>query len=266
MLITKAGCSPLDTDCDVDCTPLDPPEGEWVLGGDPLGYYPQYYWMGNDCIEFYIQWHHDNFWDFFMIVECDGCFCMTFDSQLPVNLIDFSAVAGNGEVSLNWNTASESNADYFEIVRDSETLVKIPAQNSASGSSYDWVDNSVQNGQVYSYKLFSVDLNSSRELLSETDAAPSFSIGTVTEYALYQNYPNPFNPETQIAFDLIESHFVTLKVMNLLGQEVATVASGEFDAGRHVVNFNGSNLTSGVYLYTLTAGDFSAARKLVLLK
>jgi hypothetical protein len=183
-----------------------------------------------------------------------------------VELLDFTAAAGDGEVRLNWNTASESNTDYFEISRGSEKLVEIDAENIPTGASYSWTDNSVTNGSVYAYSLTSVALNGTRELLGEVEASPNFKAGTVTEYALYQNYPNPFNPETQITFDLVESGFVSLRVVNLLGQEVAVVANGDFSAGRHVVTFNGGNLTSGVYLYTMTAGNFTAAKKLVLLK
>jgi len=262
-----AGCSPLSSNCIEDCDPIEMPTGDWVLGGSPYPFLSDYWWMGNGCVEFYMKYAHDPaYWDFFIISYCEGCFCMTFDTELPVELMDFSAVAGDGEVTLNWSTASESDASSFEIVRNDEALIRIPANNSATGGNYSWVDNTVQNGQAYTYGLYLVDLNDSRSFLSETNAAPHANIGTVSEYALYQNYPNPFNPETQIAFDLVEEQFVTLKVMNLLGQEVATIANDNFSAGRHVVNFNGSDLTSGVYLYTLTAGDFSAAKKLVLLK
>jgi hypothetical protein len=267
VLTFTSGCSPLSSNCIEDCDPITVPTGEWVFGGSPYPFLGNYWWMGNECIEFYMKYAHDpGYWDFFFISYCEGCFCMTFDTELPVELMDFSAVAGDGEVALNWSTASESNTASFEIVRDREALVRIPADNSATGAEYSWVDNSVENGQVYNYELYSIDLNGTRTFLKAAEANPTFSVGAVTEYALYQNYPNPFNPETQIAFDLVESRFVTLKVMNLLGQEVVTIANDNFSAGRHVINFNGSDLTSGVYLYTLTAGDFSAAKKLVLLK
>lgn len=266
VILFEAGCSPTSTNCASDCALVPVPSGDWVLGGDPYQWYPDYYWMGNECFQFYLKWLHDNYWEFFMLSSCEGCFCMTFDHELPVELLDFTAVASDGEVALNWNTASESSLEHFEIVRNSETMANVPAHNTATGSSYNWIDHSVQNGHSYEYELYSVDLNGSREMLSTANATPSFNTGTVTEYALHQNYPNPFNPETQIAFDLMESQFVKLKVLNLLGQEVATVASGEFSAGRHTVNFNGADLTSGVYLYTLTTDNFSATKKLVLLK
>ncbi|RQW00271.1 T9SS C-terminal target domain-containing protein [bacterium] len=274
VLIFADGCSPLNTNCLEDCAPFEVPTGEWVQGLDPYNIMndPDYYYLGNDCIGMYMKYAHGNpaTWDFFFAMYpgmgCEGCFCITFDSELPVNLLDFTAVAGDGEVALNWNTASESNTDHFEIVRNSELLEQVPARNAVTGSSYSWVDNSVQNGHSYSYELFSVDFDGTRAFLSTASATPSANTGMVTEYALHQNYPNPFNPETQIAFDLVEDQFVTLKVLNLLGQEVATVASGEFNAGRHTVNFNGADLTSGVYLYTLTMDNFSATKKLVLLK
>jgi hypothetical protein len=91
--------------------------------------------------------------------------------------------------------------------------------------------------------------------------------GLPKEYALHQNYPNPFNPTTTIAFDLPASTVVSLKVFNILGQEVATVLNGvQLEGGEHVVQFNASNLTSGIYFYQLRAGSFTNTKKLMLLK
>jgi hypothetical protein len=85
-------------------------------------------------------------------------------------------------------------------------------------------------------------------------------------YILEQNYPNPFNPSTIIEFTLPQSGFVTLKVYNLLGQKVATLLEAHKPAGQHIVNFNASALTSGIYYYTLTTDDFRQTRKMVLLR
>lgn len=87
-----------------------------------------------------------------------------------------------------------------------------------------------------------------------------------TEFVLEQNYPNPFNPSTTIRFSLPEDNFVALKVYNLLGQEVATLVNENKIAGNYNINFNASNLSSGVYLYKLDAGKFSAVKKITLLK
>ena len=79
-------------------------------------------------------------------------------------------------------------------------------------------------------------------------------------------YPNPFNPVTQFSFVLPEASRVSLKVYNLQGRLVATLADGMRDAGTHEVTFDASNLASGIYLYRLTAGTFNASGKMVLVK
>jgi hypothetical protein len=86
-------------------------------------------------------------------------------------------------------------------------------------------------------------------------------------FALYQNYPNPFNPVTNIQFDLARDAKVTLKVFNLLGQEVATLFDGQtLRAGVQIATFDASALSSGVYLYRLEANGVTAARKMVVMK
>ena len=86
------------------------------------------------------------------------------------------------------------------------------------------------------------------------------------EFSLYQNYPNPFNSETTFRFDLKQAGATTLKIYNLLGQEVATVVDGVLEAGQHTLSVNMNGLASGVYLYRLESGDFSGVKKLVLMK
>ena len=90
--------------------------------------------------------------------------------------------------------------------------------------------------------------------------------GSPVSYKLSQNYPNPFNPTTTIEFSLPKSQNVTLKVYNLLGQEVATLINSNMTAGNHSINFNASNLSSGLYIYKISAGSFTSARKMMLLK
>jgi endo-1,4-beta-xylanase len=85
-------------------------------------------------------------------------------------------------------------------------------------------------------------------------------------FALEQNYPNPFNPSTTIPFVLPENSFVSLKVYNYLGQEVADLAGKEYSAGRHFVTFNAAGLASGIYYYAIKAGSFTMVQKMVLQK
>ena len=81
---------------------------------------------------------------------------------------------------------------------------------------------------------------------------------------LGQNYPNPFNPTTTITFDLAKQEQVRLEVFDLLGRKVATVVDGMKTAGSHQVRFDATNLSSGMYLYRLSAGDVSEVRRMVL--
>ncbi len=109
----------------------------------------------------------------------------------------------------------------------------------------------------------------------------NFKVGSVTSvdgdeelplsYSIEQNYPNPFNPTTTINYSLPEANFVTIKIYNMLGQEVKTLLSEEVKAGRHNVNWNGENnfgikVSSGTYIYRITAGEFVQAKKMILLK
>jgi hypothetical protein len=87
-----------------------------------------------------------------------------------------------------------------------------------------------------------------------------------TAFSLEQNYPNPFNPTTSIKFQVQSSTLVTLKVFDLLGRQAATLVNEQKSAGKYLVQWNAKNFASGVYFYRLTAGSFSATRKLVLLR
>ena len=90
--------------------------------------------------------------------------------------------------------------------------------------------------------------------------------GVATTFELSQNYPNPFNPSTQIDFSVPQQSTVQLKVYNTLGQLVATLVNGNLSAGSHSVTFDARNLASGLYIYRLSAGNFTSVKKMMLLK
>ena len=87
-----------------------------------------------------------------------------------------------------------------------------------------------------------------------------------TSFMLSQNYPNPFNPTTTISFSIPSSAFTSLKVYDVLGNEVETLVNEEKPAGTYEVQFDASNLSSGVYFYTLKTGNFTSSRKMILTK
>ena len=86
------------------------------------------------------------------------------------------------------------------------------------------------------------------------------------EYNLSQNYPNPFNPETIINYQLTMNNYVTIKVYDILGREVATLVNEEKPAGKYSLNFDASKLSSGIYFYRIKAGSFTQTRKMILLR
>ncbi|MBK6539666.1 MAG: T9SS type A sorting domain-containing protein [Ignavibacteria bacterium] len=83
---------------------------------------------------------------------------------------------------------------------------------------------------------------------------------------LYQNYPNPFNPGTNINYDLPDNNYVSLKVFDALGKEVATLVNEKQNAGSYSVDFNGEGFPSGVYFCKLSAGEYSEIKRMVLIK
>ena len=107
-------------------------------------------------------------------------------------------------------------------------------------------------------KLYIYDFQSSVTGISDDEI--------VNGYSLYQNYPNPFNPVTTIKFSIPVESNVRLKVYNLTGEEIKTLAEGEMPAGIHQVEFDASNLASGIYIYKLTAGPYISVKKLMLMK
>jgi len=208
-----------------------------------------------------------------------GCVCIwRSDFILPVEFTAFDATAGDGQVRLNWSTASETELKNFRVTRSTERdgvyaeLARLNATNDATGANYSFVDESAANGTTYYYKLHVEDMSGNIAVYNVdgqtvvAEATPHAGATMVTEYALAQNYPNPFNGNTNFSFSLPVASNVTLTVFDMLGREVATVVDGAMNAGTHTINWSAEGLASGVYMYTLTAGEFTQSNKLLYLK
>jgi hypothetical protein len=189
------------------------------------------------------------------------------DIHVPVELTSFDAIARDGEVLLEWKTASETNVLGFYVERgDVRSDLISAAGNSDVENVYTYVDKGLDNGMTYSYDLITVDMDG-KEVVANSEpvsATPTAHVPTV--FALHQNYPNPFNPTTEIKYDIPKDVHVTLKVYNVLGAEVATLVDADRKANFYTVSWDAKDLASGVYFCTLTAGDFKAVKKMVLLK
>jgi hypothetical protein len=204
---------------------------------------------------------------------------ITYDNVVPVELTSFTASVLQNEkaVQLNWITATETNNSGFEILRfaqndnEWETIGFVPGFGTITEQkSYCFTDENVTTG-TYKYLLKQIDFDGSFTYSNEIEVVVDF---TPEEFVLYQNYPNPFNPNTVISYQLPLKSNVTLKVYDLLGNEVATLVNEEKQPGVYEVEFNSRvghsgevrNLTSGIYFYQLKAEGFIQTKKMILAK
>jgi len=190
------------------------------------------------------------------------------NGQLPVELKSFTASVSHAGVNLTWSTATEVNNSGFEIQRKAEkgdfvTVGFVIGKGTTTNiSNYSYLDKGLALG-TYSYRLKQTDLNGSHTF---SDAI-NVNMNLPVEFSLEQNYPNPFNPSTVIKFSVPEKSNVTVKVFSVTGQEVATLINNEQkEAGSYNINFNAKNLTSGMYIYTVTANGKVLAKKMTLVK
>ncbi len=190
---------------------------------------------------------------------------------IPVELTSFTASASVSSVTLNWSTATETNNNGFEVQRNSgEGFVSVGfvtgKGTTTEVQNYTYVDNQLVPG-TYTYRLKQVDYDGTFEYSSEIEV----DVLAPKEFALNQNFPNPFNPSTMITFSLAVESKVTLKVFDVLGQEVMTLVNQNLGAGSHEYNFNASNFNSGVYFYRIEAAgvdgrSFNSVKKMILTK
>jgi len=197
----------------------------------------------------------------------------TSNTPLPVELSSFSASIIGSSVKLNWETATEVNNYGFDVERkilkqvqnDEANWEKIGFVNgngnSNSQKNYSYEDKNVLSGK-YSYRLKQIDNDGQFEYSKTIEV----DLGAPKKFELSQNYPNPFNPSTTIRYSLPEAGNVMLTLFNILGQELKTLVNEFKESGVHTINFDASELNSGLYIYKIEANGFTQTRKMTLIK
>ncbi|MBZ0200729.1 MAG: exo-alpha-sialidase [Ignavibacteriaceae bacterium] len=194
--------------------------------------------------------------------------------SVPVELVAFNADIEKNVVVLNWSTATETNNKGFQVERkpsmDNGQWSIAGFVNGVGTTTelnyYSFKDDNLFSGK-YFYRLKQIDFDGSFEYSNEIE----IEVGLPDEFVLYQNYPNPFNPATMIKYAIpnevnSQRSMVNLKVYDVLGNEIATLVNEQQKPGVYEVEFYGSNLASGLYFFSIKAGSYNAAKKMMMLK
>jgi len=193
-------------------------------------------------------------------------------SIVPVELTSFTASLIGSDVKLLWETASELNNSGFSVERkfaNSEytEVGFVPGFGTTTEpKSYSFSDQNLRNG-VYSYRLKQIDFDGTFTYSDEVE----IEVIAPVSFSLDQNYPNPFNPSTRISFSLAVDSKVSLKIFDVLGQEVTSLVNQNLTQGVHRYDFNASGINSGVYFYKIEAtgvngNEFVDVKKMILVK
>ena len=203
--------------------------------------------------------------------------CNTSDPRYP----DIATDGGTGAIITWYDFRGSGNGDIFAQRINSEGSVqwitngvgvcRNPSGQASprlvadarGGTVITWED--VRNIAVSSSDIYAQRVNSDGTLGGVTDVNENVSLQP-SEFSLEQNYPNPFNPSTTIKFSIPNEEFVSLKVFNSLGEEVAELLNETKPTGNYSVSFNASQLSSGVYFYKISAGNFIETKKMILMK
>jgi hypothetical protein len=198
------------------------------------------------------------------------------NSTVPVELVSFSADVAENTVRLSWATASETNNFGFDIEKSGDGILFskigfVPGRGTTTApQSYSFVENNVAVGKHF-YRLKQIDTDGAFAHSNVIEVA----VLPPSRFSLFQNYPNPFNPETRIRLDIPnvqgENVRVQLAIYNLFGQLVRTLLNENRSPGVHEINWDGRSeaglvVPSGMYFYTVRAGEFKETKKMLFLR
>ncbi len=191
------------------------------------------------------------------------------DISLSVTFSSFKAEINEDGIRLIWRTESEIQSAYFILERSVDginfnIIGKIPSSGSSSHPNvYSFLDKNILADQIYFYRISERGINGKISLYKTIEV--QFPDIPVT-YKLYQNYPNPFNPLTHIKYQVKNRTHVQIDVLNLKGQIIKNLVNHIQNKGIYEINFDGSQLSSGVYFCRLKCGDFISVKKMMLVR
>ena len=223
----------------------------------------------------YVNWKADNS-NYLKLRQLDSA---------PATPETLSSTSYNNHPKLYWDENNEPDIDYYKVYKSQSVNGTYTFLSNTSNPYY--VDNSETiyfpgGGNIKKYVYYKIkavdnsnnisDFSDSRSVAVNGSSSSDKIAGeevineTIRTYELFSNYPNPFNPTTQISYQIPNDGFVNLTVYNSLGQEVAKLVNQHQSIGKYTVQFNASNLSSGIYIYKLQAGEFGSVRKMILAK
>ncbi|MFA6542099.1 MAG: T9SS type A sorting domain-containing protein [Bacteroidota bacterium] len=214
-------------------------------------------------------------------VTSQTTFMANFHSQptIPQNMA-VSAAAPSYHPKIQWARNSEADVVSYKVYRNGTEIATVSQTSGGTNPYYvdpnitwsginqgdmqvSYYTKAVSQFSLYSQPSATVSITTYREIQDKT----GFAFQQLpNDYSLLQNYPNPFNPSTDISYSVPEASFVSVSVFNSVGQEISKLVNGFKESGNYTVSWNASNLPSGVYFYTMTAGKFSETKRMILTK
>ena len=200
------------------------------------------------------------------------------DNLIPAAPGKVAAKEVEATIEVTWEESPDADFKYFSIRRGTESGFNAADLSTQIGTTtgISFIDAEVEGDAQYYYRVVAFDFNGNQGELSEevsaiVSAIDGFAQTIPTVFALDQNYPNPFNPTTTIAFDLPQNVDVSIVIFNALGRKVRTLVNEAKAAGSYRVSWNGINdngikVATGIYIYTIRAGEFVESRRMTLIK
>ena len=222
---------------------------------------------------FYVSGHTSDPGIFYESLPDSG---YSVDNLIPAAPAGLAALIQGRNVQLSWDQSPDPDVNYFSVYRSTSSgFTPSPSNRLGYSTGTEFVDTNLVNGTYY-YKLTATDFAGntgvpSLELPINVTSVHDQDGSVPRVFALFQNYPNPFNPVTQIRFSVPKRTKVEISVYNILGQKVKTLLNEELEAGNYTSTWNGKDdkgydVSSGIYFYKLNSQEFSATKKMLLVR